>query len=62
MVERCASAVGRQLRERQAVDKRHADFGPLQALVRRGSQADVRPKNAASKPLKRQTLQMMNGA
>ena len=31
--ERRASAAGRQLRQRQVVDERHADSGPLQALV-----------------------------
>jgi hypothetical protein len=30
-----ASAAGRQLRSRQVVDERHADSGPLQALVMR---------------------------
>ena len=33
--ERRASAAGRQLHQAQVVDERHADSGPLQALVRR---------------------------
>jgi hypothetical protein len=34
--ERRASAAGKQLHYAQVVDERHADSGPLQAVVRRG--------------------------
>jgi len=41
-----ASAAGTQLRQRQAVDERHADSGPLQALVR-VADGRIRPRASA---------------
>jgi hypothetical protein len=40
---RRASATGRQMNHAQVVDGRHADSGPLQALVRLPDEATQRP-------------------